>query len=287
MNLQLNDPGLPAPGELQEGGAGPHHGTVSPQPLTRSPLLAARDPHHNRTPSLGELHQELEAEQEAQVNRLLQMIRQQQLELQRLQAGQQGSSAAEDTTPTSERSSSIHIGTGMPHSAGPAQHSTSTPRSPVLSHPRSSFDMTRPAELRNPSRTPSRQTSSPRMRAGSMSGESAEPWLLGGRDESAFYQAETQSLMRENQMLRHRIRELGMTRFVFFHSSFGAWNTWVNVGMPANISVERQLTDAHAASTVTREPVQHSQLTHTQSVSDEKSSQGEQTISSSEAPKED
>jgi len=31
---------------------------------------------------------------------------------------------------------------------------------------------------------------------------------LGGRDESAFYQAETQMLTRENQMLRHRIREL-------------------------------------------------------------------------------
>jgi hypothetical protein len=29
------------------------------------------------------------------------------------------------------------------------------------------------------------------------------------RDESAFYQAETQSLTRENQMLKLRIRELG------------------------------------------------------------------------------
>lgn len=32
---------------------------------------------------------------------------------------------------------------------------------------------------------------------------------MGGRDESAFYQAETQMLVRENQMLRHRIRDLG------------------------------------------------------------------------------
>jgi hypothetical protein len=30
-----------------------------------------------------------------------------------------------------------------------------------------------------------------------------------GRDESAFYQAETQNLTRENQMLKLRIRELG------------------------------------------------------------------------------
>jgi hypothetical protein len=29
------------------------------------------------------------------------------------------------------------------------------------------------------------------------------------RDESAFYQAETQNLTRENQMLKLRIRELG------------------------------------------------------------------------------
>jgi len=38
-------------------------------------------------------------------------------------------------------------------------------------------------------------------------------WTLGGavqsRDESAFYQAETQNLTRENQMLKLRIRELG------------------------------------------------------------------------------
>ena len=45
-----------------------------------------------------------------------------------------------------------------------------------------------------------------------MSGMSGhgEEWSLGGpRDESAFYQAETQMLTRENQMLKQRIRELG------------------------------------------------------------------------------
>lgn len=40
---------------------------------------------------------------------------------------------------------------------------------------------------------------------------------LSGRDESAFYQAETQMLVRENQMLRHRIRELGKSR------SYSVW----------------------------------------------------------------
>jgi len=46
------------------------------------------------------------------------------------------------------------------------------------------------------------------LRSTSISGDSGDHWVLGGRDESAFYQAETQMLVRENQMLRHRIREL-------------------------------------------------------------------------------
>lgn len=53
MNLNLNDPTLPAPGELQQ------------SPSARHPW--PRSPHHERTPSLGELHQELEYEQEGQV----------------------------------------------------------------------------------------------------------------------------------------------------------------------------------------------------------------------------
>jgi hypothetical protein len=52
------------------------------------------------------------------------------------------------------------------------------------------------------------------MRSTSITGDAGEPWSLTGRDESAFYQAETQSLMRENQMLRHRIKELGEFHFL-------------------------------------------------------------------------
>ncbi|KAM0810729.1 hypothetical protein AB5N19_11079 [Seiridium cardinale] len=239
MNLQLNDPSLPSPGEMQEGSgaiSGSGVGTASPRPLSGSPLMAARDPHHNRAPSLGELHQELEAEQEAQVNRLLQMIRRQQLELQQLQTSQgqnQTAVATEDATPVSDRSSFIvPPATGATHGTS----SVSTPRSPVI--PRGSFDIGR-TDLR-PSRTPSRQTSSPRMRSGSISGvDIGDPSLLSGRDESAFYQAETQSLVRENQMLRHRIREL-----------------------------ERQLSEAQTASAITREPAHPSHLLQSQSVSE-------------------
>jgi hypothetical protein len=143
------------------------------------------------------------------------MIRQQQLELQRLQ-GSQPSFGSGDDSAISERSVQ---GTPLPQSASavapsPSMPSSATmgsyPRSPVLPHPhpRSSFDVAR-TDLHRRSRTPSRGAS-PRLRSTSISAESGD-WVLGGRDESAFYQAETQMLTRENQMLRHRIRELGMS----------------------------------------------------------------------------
>lgn len=167
------------------------------------------DPHHTRTPSLGELHQELENEQEFQVNRLLQEIRRLQAQVQRQQSGQ-GQSAIISDEAASDRSVAqpIHSTASAPQSATPGvAPSGSLPRSPGFGmHPRSSFDMAR-ADLQRRSRTPSRGAS-PRVRAASISGDSGEQWILGGRDESAFYQAETQMLTRENQMLRHRIRDL-------------------------------------------------------------------------------
>jgi hypothetical protein len=57
MNLNLNDPAVPAPGEMQQSPSGRGMGQ-GPWP---------HSPHHERTPSLGELHQELEYEQEGQV----------------------------------------------------------------------------------------------------------------------------------------------------------------------------------------------------------------------------
>lgn len=69
MNLQLNDPAIPAPGEMANDR--PSHQPSSPLLLSHSPTTA--DPHHHRAPSLGELHQELEAEQEAHVVRLLEL----------------------------------------------------------------------------------------------------------------------------------------------------------------------------------------------------------------------
>lgn len=144
-------------------------------------------------------------------NRLLHMIRQQQLELQRLQANHPQNAQAEGSSAVSERSGH---GTPIPQGSQ-ASLPGITPvgsysRSPSFPYHRGSMELAR-GELQRRSRTPSRGAS-PRVRSTSISAESGD-WALGGRDESAFYQAETQMLTRENQMLRHRIRELGKLEF--------------------------------------------------------------------------
>lgn len=203
MNLQHNDPSVPGPGEMLHDHSRTSTTSPSAGPMSTSPLMIGGDPHHNRAPSLGELHQELEAEQEAQVNRLLLQIRQQQAQILHLQQNHPNQSAI--------------IGEESPGQVTPAQMipgpsnvtstsmaSGSLPRSPVL--PRGSFEHGPP--FRHRSRTPSRGAS-PRLRSTSISQDSGEPLALSGSNESAFDQAETQMLVRENQMLRHRIRDLG------------------------------------------------------------------------------
>ncbi|OBT58303.1 hypothetical protein VE04_01772 [Pseudogymnoascus sp. 24MN13] len=237
MNLALNNPSVPAPGEMVHE---PHTQTG----LEASPRLGAAggvgvgDPHHLRNPSLGEIHQELEQEQEAQVNRLLQMIRVQQQQLQSLRAASGLSpttSAIDDSIPseplsTTGTTASSALATPLP-----------IPRSPSASfgagvdlHPRSSFDLAR-ADLqrRERSRTPSRHAS-PRL--GSTAGLGEEGL---GRDESAFYQAETQMLVRENQMLRLRIRELErQVAETCAHSELTR-----QPSLPSNLLVERSEAD--------------------------------------------
>lgn len=207
MNLQIADPSVPAPGEMvPDHQHNPNFQPSTPHPVSASPrLIASGVPHHTRTPSLGELHQELENEQEFQVNRLLAQIRQLQEQVQHQQQGGGQSSAVAGDEAASDRPGPLPISSPQPSATYHGGGSDSLPRSPAF--PRSSFDLAR-ADLRNRSRTPSRHAS-PRLRSTSISADSGEQWALGGRDESAFYQAESQMLMRENQMLRHRIRELG------------------------------------------------------------------------------
>ena len=122
-----------------------------------------------------------------------------------------------DITPPNDRSAPT---SDAPHplSSNPTSGNLNLrPISPVI---RGSFELSRQPSRR--SRTPSR-TASPSLR--STSGgmfASGDDFFSGGRsqslmDENAYYQAETQNLTRENQMLRQRIRELGA--FVLLYSS--------------------------------------------------------------------
>jgi len=263
MNLQIADPAMPAPGEMVYDH---HHSSTATSPypgggggMAASPRLLPmaslgsgggdlnHNPHHHRrTTSLGELHQELENEQEYQVNRLLTEIRrlQEQLQQQQQLNGQQQSQASQGdqqaAQPTDRPAAApVPIPAAAPVAAPPppgfppghintninatTAAGSSLPRgSPIMfAHsPRGSMDATirQPltVDARRRSRTPSggALAISPRLRSGSVSfgGGEAEQQLwdvVKGRDENAFYQAETQMLTRENQMLRHRIRELG------------------------------------------------------------------------------
>lgn len=216
-NLSLNDPAIPAPGEMQA------NNTHSPHTGRRSSIIAGTaDPHHHRQPSLGELHQELEAETEGQVNRLLHMIRIQQEQLAALQRQNPNadSSAIASELPTPPTSAS-----SRPSSAHPNDHPTSRSGSFSNAAPHAqaglphghgifirphSLSRQSSARISNAGSTNSHATS-PGLRPSSGSlGPLTEDFLLGGtRDDAAFYQAETQMLTRENQMLKFRIRELG------------------------------------------------------------------------------
>jgi hypothetical protein len=130
------------------------------------------------------------------------MIRQQQAQIQALQSVPHSSSAViEDGTPTFDRSMPL-----TPTSAQPVAAHTSSgsrPRSPFVTH-----TLSRNSSYRS---NRSSHTTSPMINP--MNGPNDSNDLLLGpsasRDESAFYQAETQTLTRENQMLKLRIRELG------------------------------------------------------------------------------
>ncbi|KAI4233410.1 MAG: hypothetical protein L6R40_007074 [Gallowayella cf. fulva] len=210
--LNLHDPSLPAPGELQSSDHRARGSSIGQPFRTSSPqnIGSPTNPlSHHRAPSLGELHQELEQEQEAQVNRLLEMIRQQQLQLQQMQQHANytpttSTAAADNSTPMSERSFSF------PNVPATAPMSISNPRARSPAR-RGSYELSRRSSRQ--SRTPSR-TGSPSFRPSSAGLQvQGEDWMLsaggqGSRDDAAYFQAETQMLTRENQMLKMRIRDL-------------------------------------------------------------------------------
>lgn len=213
-NLTMNDPTVPSPGELQQTNGS---NASSLRTGRRSFAMATADPHHQRQPSLGELHQELENEQEAQVNRLLHMIRIQQDQLVTMQRQQQN--PAEQSPASSEHTRFPTPPSTLPTPASTAITEQSSPRSASIPHFNRPHSLSRQSSARLSSRGNSPALRPQRAESGSL-GPLTEDFLLGGtRDESAFYQAETQMLMRENQMLKLRIRELGKLKLFPFKTS--------------------------------------------------------------------
>lgn len=178
------------------------------------------------------------------------MIRQQQAQIVSLQANQPhtSQSAVDDSTPTSERSLSLPHPTQQ--TVSPLPSSIAQPRS------RSPFAMSRQSS--RASRTSS-HAGSPALRPMSGGPHDSHEWLPASatttRDESAFYQAETQMLTRENQMLKLRIRELGMWIPMSQLNALFRFFVFTNSGIP-----ERQLAANDPTSSITRSPAQQSTL---------------------------
>ncbi|KAL4933453.1 uncharacterized protein BDV17DRAFT_110197 [Aspergillus undulatus] len=203
---------IPSPSDHRSSFGHGHNGlrTSSPSNLGGSPVIGTGDPHHQRTPSLGELHQELEQEQEAQVNRLLQTIRSQQVRLQYLEQQHPQQSAIDDVTPSFERSTSFPPAAAL--STAGSRTSTQLPSSLSSRRPSQASPSLRPADFSR--------------------GPDAPEWVTGpgegtgrrsSRDESSFYQAEAAALSRENQMLQQRIRQLGaLFLLVYIPSTFSS-----------------------------------------------------------------
>lgn len=246
-NFALNDPTIPAPGEMQQSYT-PRSGRRS---SVVSPAVGGDLYHHHRQPSLGEMYQDMEIETEGRVNRLLydgpslskvesvlirncfansnftcrHMIRLQQDQLAALQSQNNQSHDSSAIAPTppmgTSRPSSAHPQDSQPQQ--PAASAASTSRSPSFSNPPAAQPglphghgiFNRPHSLSRQSSARisnnASQTTSPALHPSSGLGPLTEDFLLGGgkRDDAAFYQAETHMLTRENQMLKFRIRELG------------------------------------------------------------------------------
>ncbi|KAF3176532.1 hypothetical protein TWF225_005085 [Orbilia oligospora] len=209
----------------------PHPRSV---PLARtssaSSSVSGGIPTRHRPANVAELHQELEREQEGVVNRLLGQITRVAQNVAATHPGTNPDDIAAAAVPLSaspQLAAPIHSGppghhhhppsvTDMPSSFSPA---IGRSRSPApsghhgygggyhhnTSHSRHNSLSTR---SRNSSRTSSPLLLPVGMESSVWPQTANDPFLMGGRDEVAFYKAETDMLLRENEMLKRRIKEL-------------------------------------------------------------------------------
>ena len=142
------------------------------------------------------------------------MIRNQQAQLLQMQQLHQqqslstGTAIADDSTPTSERSISFPPVPPLPTTG----HRASAQHPSNLSTRRGSNQAPSPGLMSAQQGVPMEHTASNSSTDWAILSGAEPSGRRSSRDESAFYQAETAMLTRENQMLRQRIRELGMIR---------------------------------------------------------------------------
>ncbi|KAJ9496944.1 hypothetical protein LTR99_003689 [Exophiala xenobiotica] len=272
LSLNLNDPSLPSPGELSSNDPrlNLNHSFVSASPPTiggRS-AIATGDPHHQRQPSLGEIHNELEQEQEAQVNRMLQMIREQQLQLDALR-NTQSDGHHHHHHQHSRRSSQLNSALTASSTAVLDDETPASERSISFSSIHPAVPPNPQAPTRRISRDPSSASRSPALRA--LPGHESSLGSLGTstdwppspiesarrnsfRDESVFYQAETAMLTRENQLLRQRIRELEKQIAEMGTLPANTPATPSNLAMNPSVAAQEEASAAAAVTRITAEP---------------------------------
>ncbi|KAF3918653.1 hypothetical protein AA313_de0205124 [Arthrobotrys entomopaga] len=195
-------------------------------PSASSSVSGSVPTRQHRPVNVAELHQELEREQEAVVNRLLGQITRVAQNVASTHPGSNPDDIAAAAVPLSASPqlpapiSSHHTHppsvTDMPSSFSPAIGRSRSPASGAGGHPSYGYhhgtSHSRHNSLSTRSRTSSR-TSSPLLLPVGMESSvwpatANDPFLMGGRDEVAFYKAETDMLLRENEMLKRRIKEL-------------------------------------------------------------------------------
>ncbi|KAK6537556.1 hypothetical protein TWF694_011738 [Orbilia ellipsospora] len=193
-------------------------------PSASSSVSGSVPTRQHRPVNVAELHQELEREQEGVVNRLLGQITRVAQNVASTHPGSNPDDIAAAAVPLSASPqlpapiNSHHTHppsvTDMPSSFSPAIGRSRSP-APGGHHPYGYHHGTshsRHNSLSTRSRTSSR-TSSPLLLPVGMESSvwpatANDPFLMGGRDEVAFYKAETDMLLRENEMLKRRIKEL-------------------------------------------------------------------------------
>jgi hypothetical protein len=175
-------------------------------------LVSNGDPNHQRNLSFSEIHEELEQEQEAQVNRMMRMIGDQQLYLDQIRM-QCKSGSGHYSKPTSI--------TAVPNDL----HETEAFDIPQLnvitsesvsSLPTSPTGPSSPPTTRSPtSRSLTHATCANNFTPSPSLSDRGSPRLAGIRrgrrsidDELKYYEAEASWLARENQILRMRLRKL-------------------------------------------------------------------------------